>query len=381
MPEETIQPQIRVIVSGHLPPPLGGMASYYQTLLGSSLRKRVDLRFVQTSSNKRRPADTGSFTVSNFFLAIRDCLRFAWSVLWYRPQICHIGTAAGLSFFKHGVCVAISRILRTKVLLQPHCSFAAMFAGHSHFWSFAVRKIVSWTDAVLVLSQEWFQLSTDVPGSVVHYLPIAINVHEYCHIAEARFSNPDRNVPFRILYLGHLGQAKGTFDLISAAQKISATHPNVVFDLVGEELSSGDREQLCRQIADKNLDCVHVHPPVQGAAKHLFFRYASIFVYPSYFEGMPISVLEAMACGLPIVATSVGGLPELVIHESNGLLVDAGQPDQLAAALCRLLDDLELCKAMQQQSYSFVVDRFNVENHVAKLLVLYRKTISANHNG
>ncbi len=90
-----------------------------------------------------------------------------------------------------------------------------------------------------------------------------------------------------------------------------------------------------------------------------------------------MSVLEAMASALPIVATRVGGIPDIVTEGINGLLVDAGQPEQLADAIHKLYVDNELNHEMRRQSYRYAAEHHDVENYVTELLGIYEKTLLA----
>src|SRR5512137_1218638 len=106
-----IQAKPHILISGALPPPFGGVGAYYQTLLNSSLPKRVELDFVQTSSQKRQLLDTGKISFTNIFAGIQDCWRFTKAILTKRPQLTHISTAIGLSFLKHSYCIWIARLI------------------------------------------------------------------------------------------------------------------------------------------------------------------------------------------------------------------------------------------------------------------------------
>ena len=109
----------RILVSGHLPPPMGGIATFYQSLLNSSLPQKVDFCFVETSSQKRTLSQTGTFSFSNLMSAVSDYGRFTKAIIKHRPQLTHIATAFGLSFFKHSVCVIIARVFGSRVLIHP----------------------------------------------------------------------------------------------------------------------------------------------------------------------------------------------------------------------------------------------------------------------
>jgi glycosyltransferase involved in cell wall biosynthesis len=363
----------RVLISGHLPPPMSGIGTYYQTLLDSSLPRRVSLQFIDTSSRRRPGSETGKWSFLNVVSAVGDCVRFTEAVVVYRPEICHIATAVGLSFLKHSVCIVIARVLGCKVLLHPHCSFYFLYERQSKAWQWFVRKIIGLCHGVLVLSNEWKGLQEANPSCQIFYLPNAINLSSYVDVGREKIELESDKPCLHVLYLGHLGKEKGSFDLICAAKTILGQEQRVVFDLVGQEQVAGDMQQLNIQVVDGGFEqFIHIHPAVTGAEKIKLLRSADIFVYPSYHEGMPMAVIEAMACGLPIIATQVGGLPDLVCPGLNGLLVPAGQPDQLAHAIHQLIVNPQMRYSMQASSFRLAQENFNIEKLVSRLLGIYR---------
>jgi glycosyltransferase involved in cell wall biosynthesis len=364
--------KMRILVSGHLPPPMGGVAAFYETLLNSSLPERVDLKFVQTSSQKRSFETSGQVSLQNILAAIADCWRFARAVWSFRPQIAHISTAFGLSFAKHSICVLVARFFGSKVLLHPHCGFAAVYTDRPAAWQHFFRWVIGLVDGVAATSHEWNQLLSVMPDCQVFVLPNAIDLKTYQLVAQDRFASMRDGRSFHVLYLGYLGKAKGSFDLVDAAR--TALHDDHVweFRLVGGELTPGERTALLGKTETAGLtEVVQICPPVTAADKLTAFRWADAFVYPSYYEGMPMAVIEAMACGLPVVASKVGGLPDLVSNGINGWLVEAGHPDQIADALYRLADSEALCRVMQRQSYQRAVEDFDFEKRVTQLVDIY----------
>ena len=267
------------------------------------------------------------------------------------------------------------------MLIHPHCGLSILYTERSKEWQWFFRLVIRRTHGIVALSKEWIQLQEIIPTCQVFYLPNAIELAPYEAIAHERLEQDPENGQLRVLYLGHLGKAKGSFDLITVAQIIHSDEIPIVFDLVGEEISPGEKEQLISQIRIVKLENqVSVHPPTYGSEKLTFFRQADVFIYPSYHEGMPMAVLEAMACGLPIVATRVGGLPDLVSDGANGVLVEPGQPDQLVDALRRLLSAPELRRGMQEKSYQLTVERYDMERHVKRLIDIYHRVALENQH-
>ncbi len=366
----------RVLLSGHLPPPMSGIGTYYETLLGSSLPRQVSLQFIDTSSRRRPLSQTGSWSVSNLLSAVVDCIRFIKAVVVYRPEICHIATAFGLSFVKHSVCILVARVLGSKVLLHPHCSFYILYEQQGKAWQWFVRQIIGICHGVVALSNEWKGLQEVVPDCQIYYLPNAINLLDYIDVGRENIKSKSERQCLHVLYLGYLGKAKGSFDLICAAKTILHQMEGVVFDLVGQEHAAGEMEQLNTRVAAAGLEqFIHIQSAVTGAEKIKLFRSADIFVYPSYHEGMPMAVIEAMACGLPIIATEVGGLPDLVCPDFNGLLVPAGQPDQLAIAIHQLIINPQMRYSMQVGSFQLAQENFDIEKLVSQLLDVYYRIL------
>lgn len=363
----------RVLVSGHLPPPIGGIATYFLALLNSTLPELVDFAFVQTSSQKRTLSNSGRFTLSNLIAAVQDCARFTGAVLRHRPQVVHISTAFGISFLKHSLCVWIARLAGCRVLLHPRCSITVLYLNRSKLGQWYFRQVVRQTSGVLALSREWMQLQAIIPSCTIYYLPNAIDQKLYRPIAAERLARPVSQPPLRLLYLGYLGRDKGSFDLVETARLLRAAGQVFHLDLVGDELHVGEKAELCRQVHAAGLeDWVQVHPPAYHQQKLDFFRQADIFVYPSYHEGLPNAILEAMACALPIAATRVGGIPDQVQNGVNGFLVERGDPQALMGALTALMDDPALRQKMQVMSCRLARDQYDMETYIPRLAEVYR---------
>lgn len=369
---------MRILVSGCLPPPMGGMATFYETLLASSLSQRVDLTFVQTSSHNRDFSKSGRFSISNSLSALLDCWRFLLAIRRSRAQIAHIGTAFGLSFVKNSLCVFIARLFGCKVLLHPHCAFTALYSERPGWWQWYFRQVIKCIDGVVALSQEWNQLTAIAPGCKIFELPNAVNLTLFQNTAEKQIKTKAKLKTLQILYLGYLGKAKGSFDLLEAVEQAKAAKDDFHFVLIGGELSPGELHELQSRIQAMHLESyVDICPPVSGQEKLNTFGRADIFVYPSYHEGMPMAVIEAMASGLPVVATAVGGLPDLIQDHVTGLLVQPGRPDQIIEALRTLQVNDYLRTEIKRNSFKFIMQKFDIEQRVTQLIDIYQAALAA----
>jgi L-malate glycosyltransferase len=205
----------------------------------------------------------------------------------------------------------------------------------------------------------------------------AITVHEGIDLAHVAAAPPasvheaywlPRNAPV-VGNIGALVAHKGQRTLVDAAARVVREVPDARFVIFGEgEL----RAALERQIADLGLE-KHVilggfRPDVLSLLKGF-----DLFVMPSVTEGLGTSLLDAMACRKPIVASDVGGIPEVVVAGKTGLLVPPKDAERLAAAVGRLLRDSALATSLAAGGYARVQQRFTVERMVEQTLAVYER--------
>ena len=191
-----------------------------------------------------------------------------------------------------------------------------------------------------------------------------IQKKEYC----------EKNGKISILHIGRFSEQKNHLGLIESFKIVHDDFPNTVLKLIG----SGDLEKVVRdKVKELNLeDCVEFLG--LKANVYPYLNEADIFVLPSLWEGMPITLIEAMATGLPIVATGVGGVPDMIEHNVTGLLVDK-QNINIAKALNRLIKNSEL-RAEIGQAARIASVRFSAQEMKAQYAQLYKTLVMASYN-
>lgn len=169
-----------------------------------------------------------------------------------------------------------------------------------------------------------------------------------------------------VLFLGLLGTNKGTDVLISAMREVMKKVPDAVLELGGD----GDIETYRKQAAD--LPNVRFLGWVDDDGRRAALARATVYCLPSWNEGLPMSILEAMSAGLPVVSTPVGGIPEAVEDGVSGLLVEPGDVQGLANAICQILLNPLTAKSMGDKGKTHQREKFSADAMGRRFLETYK---------
>jgi L-malate glycosyltransferase len=175
-----------------------------------------------------------------------------------------------------------------------------------------------------------------------------------------------------VLNVAALVPHKGQRHLIEAFAEVVRVVPDARLVILGQgEL----HDSLTKQVRDLGLD-KHVLLPGFRTDVLSLMKTTDVFVMSSVMEGLGTSLLDAMACARPIVATDTGGIPEVVVHEETGLLVPPRDPDQMADALVTLLKDDTRARQYGAAGYERVHHRFSVEHMVNETVAVYKDLLT-----
>jgi len=177
------------------------------------------------------------------------------------------------------------------------------------------------------------------------------------------------NDNFVILFLARLEKEKGIFELIQAFKLLKLKYPNILLIIAGK----GNVAESVKNLISIEKD-IQMVGYVMGHKKAELFKQSSLYVLPSYSEGMPNSVLEAMAFGLPVICTKVGGLPDIIVNEENGLFVQVRDYYSIYLAIERLYLDTQLRNKISSNNYVKAY-QFYSKQVVSRLEAIYKENI------
>ncbi len=221
-------------------------------------------------------------------------------------------------------------------------------------------------------------LDSGVPGEKVSYVPSGVSAEALQVERDRKWLHDELGIPREAFLLGIVAQLiprKGHIDLLSAMQILG--EPSAWLLVLGE----GKEESRLRLEAQKRglRERVVFAGFREDAARIL--PCLDVLVHPAHREGLGVSVLEAAAEGVPIIATNAGGLVDLIVHQDTGLLVNPGSPAELAEAISLLMDAPELGRQLANAARRKVVQQFSVEGMVEGNLRVYERVLENRDKG
>jgi len=240
-----------------------------------------------------------------------------------------------------------------------------MLREHNYFGNRLWRKIMADTDIIHSINKEniSFLISRGVPETQLWYQPNAVNPELFPF-----FDHPTSENALTVLYCGRFERLKGTDVLINAWKALPVELMSKTRLVLA---GAGKWEKKIRDLASEipNIEL----PGAVSRAKILeYYAEAQIYIHPSRYEGFGNAILEAMASGLPVIATEVGGIPDFVQSEVNGLLVRPDNAESLTEALIRLIENPALRQKMGRESRRIAVADFTFDRLFEAFETKYR---------
>ena len=374
----------KVLIVGHFPPAAGGITSLLLTIFNSQLTEQYEL----LPFNIGRPAKPNVTNNAGYrvlwnagfkralialWLTLWHMGSFPFVVLWQKPAMIHIHTAPFLVFWETAYYVLVSCLLQYRCALQFHFSFRYFYEVSGPRSRAAMLWVTRQAQVFVVICQEDVDFIARITqnGPRCVYLPNFIDVKAFRRSIE-QVKEPKRNPSeVAILFLGGSeARRKGLGDLLQGIRLLTPTYPNLRFLLVAVP-----QELVEQELPPECLAQCEVYSWAAGAAKARMFARADIFILPSYGEGMPIGILEAMACSLSVISTRVGGIPDMITEGEEGHLINTGDEKGLAQVISELAHNADMREQMGRKGFEKVQRLYNVPVGVQSLQSLYEEMI------
>lgn len=351
-------PRKKVLFVAPVPPPVHGAAYAMQFILTGRVADEFRLYHVDS----RFTGDVGSlqkFSFGKVFRLVRYCGQIARHSLFSRVQgVVLTPTFYFKPFLKDAVFIWLSRLLCRRVTAWIHMDFRAMKYDTLPRWArWFVKTTLRRCQRVVVPAERLRQFMPDwIEKNRLSALPNGLPDHPPFP------QRVDSARPLRVLYLSNIEDNKGWRTFLEAARETGREFPAAEFVLHGSAMLGVTDEDVKAEIARDDLGGrLRWLGPAYGADKWNAFAAADVFCFPSWHEAFPLSILEAMCAGLPIVTSDVGGVPDAVAAEEGGVIVPPRDAAALRDGLRRLLVDAGLRERMGRFNRARWQERYTVD--------------------
>ncbi|OWY63895.1 glycosyl transferase family 1 [cyanobacterium TDX16] len=296
---------------------------------------------------------------------LRALVELTRRILQNEVDLLHVHMSERGSTFRQAIVTLIAVTFRKPVLMHTHGSQFHLFYSKLPKWiKYILSLIFQQCLYFIVLSESWktfYMNHFRIQEKRIIVLPNAVRIP---------LQVPDRtnSSDVTFLFLGRIGQRKGAFDLIQAFANINPERKARANLLLAGD---GEIEELRHLVESLHIvEFITVIDWVDSQKRDELLANADVFILPSYNEGLPMAVLEAMSWGLPVITTPVGGIPEVVSANQNGLLVPPGNILQITASMEMLIEDENLRLHLGNNAKRTMAT-FDVRNYFDSLVEIY----------
>jgi glycosyltransferase involved in cell wall biosynthesis len=335
----------------------GGMRSVVEGYIRDGLMSRHDVKFIVSYRN-------GNF-IHRQVIFLKALIVYVWTIMTQRVDLVHCHAAMRGSFWRKSIFAELAQACGIPVLFQLHGSeMDVFFARQSRIVQRLIVHELSRATRVLVLSESWKSFVRSVaPRAKTIVVPNYVRCSQVTRV----FAN---RAHIELLFLGLVGQRKGVFDLLKAFQAARSREPRLHLTLAG----NGRIEDARRAINDLRIaDAVTIVGWANASTKGYLLANSDIFVLPSYHEGLPVSILEALASRLAVISTDVGGISEVITDGEHGRIVKPGDYAALAQAIIELADDPRLRQRLADAGFQRIRERYSDTTVLPLLADVYRQ--------
>ncbi|NHQ90903.1 glycosyltransferase family 4 protein [Janthinobacterium lividum] len=345
----------KIIMIGTSFDTMGGISAVVNVYRSAGLFERYPVEYIATH------CDGSAF--AKLRMAVSALGRFLVLLCSGRVGLLHMHVSSRASFWRKTPFFLLATFCRRPTIVHVHSgAFHLFYERCGGAGKALIRHVFDRASRVVVLSEMWKEWVHSISRNehvVAIYNPVMLPpLHTRDEAAQGS----------TVLMLGRLGKPKGTYDLLEATRGVCDEFPSMQLALGGD----GEHDKVVAAAAQMRIGShVHLLGWVTGADKEQALRNARIYVLPSYNEGLPMSVLEAMAAGLPVISTPVGGIPEAISEGVEGFLVPPGDVALLTQRLRLLLANAPLAHSMGLAGRAKIERQFSAAAIVPHIEALY----------
>ena len=349
-----------LMVGMHLTKTRGGISTLIAEILKSPLKEDFEFTYIESQAE-----DFGKF--GKAFLALSAIARFVWNCISKRPNLVYVHLGSNASLYRESIFIFLAKLFGKKVITHFHAGDVDNYYPFQRkIGQKFIQTALRLSDSFIAVSQESAKQLRDITQSQnISVITNAIDTSVFNGHKKSLTDEPGGDA-VRLLFVGAVGKLKGEKDLIKALALLRDNKPNLKISFLG--YGAENLKDYCERFEVGNL--VEYLGAVPMDERIEFFRRSDIFVLPTYAEAMPMSVIEAMAAGLPVISTRVGGIPELIEDGVDGILFAPGDVGALAEKISFLLNNKDTRIKIGKKAKQKAREQMDFRVYVNKLRTL-----------
>ena len=336
----------------------GGMVTVLNNFLSYENWNDFDIIYVPTHIEKTK--------VELIIFFLKAYIKILFMSIFGKYDLAYLHMAERGSVYRKGIIERTAKLFRKKVIIHHHSAeFDLFYNSISGSKKKFVDKTLEIADLNIVLSENLVSMITNkVPNAKVDVLYNSVRTYE---------KKPYNPKGTGILFLGRLGERKGTFDLLLAIKQIDEQiDEKYRFYLCGDGDIEGVKEKIKELKIEKRI--AHVGW-IEKKDKKRIYSNIIINVLPSYNEGLPMSILETMAYGIPSISTNIASIPEVVHDGENGYIIEPGDINSLAEKILQLINDSQKRVNYSDNSWKLISTEFSFNVQMEKLKKILNRVL------
>lgn len=347
---------------------VGGQMFASKTIVNSPISNSVNWTLIDTTADSNILASTFARAKK----ALLRVIKFLYHILFFKYHSVLIFVGDGLSFWEKGLmCVIAKFFSNSRVILAPRSGFILndikKQGALRNFIIYVFKKV----DFIVCQSLYWKELFQELGNSNDSSKFVIIeNMIDFEKYAKIPIKNIDEKESVIILFMAWVTKNKGIYELIEAINLLKEENLNFKLIVAGK---GSDFDNIGEIISNNDLsNYVELKGWVLGEEKMDLLHQADVFVLPTYFEGYPNSLVEAMASGKACVATNVGAIPDMIKEYETGLLIEKESNQQLYSALKILIQNSALRRRLSENARSQVKSTNSIASGISKFEKLFK---------
>jgi glycosyltransferase involved in cell wall biosynthesis len=351
----------KILVIGTLPPPAGGMETIMEQMTHLKVEHYTIIPF-NVAKNKLIKSNI-IFNSINFMYR---CIKLFITILIKKPSLIHIHTTVERDFWQKAIFFKIAQVLKIKTILHLHGGAFPKFYQTSNNKK-TIINILQSANGLIVLTNRWKEFYQQIKANKnIHVINNAIDLKSL----KKYYKYKQKSKQLKLLFVGRISKPKGIYELLEAIKMLKKEniHLNIMGAFNNNEM---EIKKLCQKYSIE--DKVTFLGVIQGNDRFKHFANSDIFILPSHWEGLPFSILEAMAFGMPIIATKVGAIPEL-IKKDNGILIPIKNSSEIHKKILFFIKRPKIIKTISKRNKQ-TMKQYDILNFQNRLIKVYDDTI------